>query len=485
MSSLAPPRPVAPERPPVGPERTPLAPERPHRLPVAVTVSGLAIPATIAAIVALSALLATIGTDARWLVALGHVIFRTGSIPSGIPFAAAATGHWSNSLVLAELVFEALEWGQGDRGLMIAQLVAVGIAMTALARDASGAGAGERSTSRTLAIVALGAAPSLVIVRVQLFSLALFPVVCAMLRADARNPSRRIWLVVPVLALWSNLHGAALLGLAVVLGYLALSRLRREPRLAVAVALAACASLLLTPAGIGTIGYYHGLLTNVAAERGEGMWGALSLSAPFDVILICAALALAFAARRARPALWELVVALALAVMTVQASRNGVWLLFFLAPLAARGGRERVGGRWAALAPVVGIAAACTLCFAIARGPVARGASPAIVERAIAAAHGSPVLANDEIDEQVAEAGGRIWAGNPIDAFSHAAQTDYLDFVDGSPGSLKAIGSSVSVVLVTNGSASQQLLAHTPQFKLAGHDSTASLYVRRPNLKST
>lgn len=291
MSSLAP--------------RRPLATERPHGLPIAVTVSGLAIPATIAAIVALSALLATIGTDARWLVALGHVIFKTGSIPSGIPFAAAASGHWSNSLVLAELVFEALEWGQGDRGLMIAQLVAVGIAMTALARDATSAGAGGRSTSRTLAIVALGAATSLVIVRVQLFSLALFPVVCAMLRADARNPSRRIWLVVPVLALWSNLHGAALLGLAVVLGYLALSRLRRDPRLAVAVALAACASLLLTPAGIGTIGYYHGLLTNVAAERGEGMWGVLSLSAPFDVILICAALALAFAARRARPALWS------------------------------------------------------------------------------------------------------------------------------------------------------------------------------------
>jgi hypothetical protein len=480
VSSLAPGRPLAPDRP-LAPHRS-AAPElegvRPPELAVPATISGLAVPATIAAIVALCALVATIGSDARWLAPLGDVIFKTGSVPSGIPFAAAATSHWSNSLVLAELVFALLEWGQGDRGLMIAQLVAVGIAMTSLARDARVGGAGERTTTRMLVIVALGAAPALAIVRVQLFSIALFPVVCAMLRADARNPSARIWLVIPVLALWSNLHGAALLGLAVVCGYLALSRARRQPLLAASVALVACASLLLTPAGIATIGYYHGLLTNVAAQRGDGMWGALSLSAPFDVILIGAALALAFTARRARPAPWELAVALALALMTVQASRNGVWLLFFLTPLAARGARERGRSRLTGLAPVAALAAACLLCVAIARGPVPRGASANIVAQAITAARGGPVLANDEIDEQVAEAGGRIWAGDPIDAFSRTDQADYLDFVDGDRGALNALPSAVRVVLVTNGSASQQLLARAPQFKLDARDSAASLYVR-------
>ena len=74
-------------------------------------------------------------------------------------------------------------------------------------------------------------------------------------------------------------------------------------------------------------------------------WGALSLTSPFDLILIGAALALAFTAWRARPALWEIVVTLALAVLTVQASRNGVWLVFFLTPLAARGARERAPDR--------------------------------------------------------------------------------------------------------------------------------------------
>ena len=88
------------------------------------------------------------------------------------------------------------------------------------------------------------------------------------------------------------------------------------------------------------------------------------------------------------------------------------------------------------------------------------------------------MLANDEIDEQVAEAGGRIWAGNPIDAFSRADQADYLNFVAGDRGALNALPPTVRVVLVSNGSASQRLLARAPQFKLDTRDAAASLYVR-------
>ena len=51
--------------------------------------------------------------------------------------------------MLAELVFNGLEGALGDRGLMLAQLLAVGIAMAVLARDARGAGpATERRAGR-------------------------------------------------------------------------------------------------------------------------------------------------------------------------------------------------------------------------------------------------------------------------------------------------------------------------------------------------
>jgi hypothetical protein len=436
------------------------------------------IAATAAAIVAVTALFATIGADSRWLVALGHVITTRGQVPSGIPFAAAPSGHWTNSLVLAELVFYGLDHALGDRGLMLAQLLAVGVALVALARDARAEGSDGTGTSRALLLATVGLLPALVIVRMQLFSLALFPVLCALLRADARRPSGRIWLVVPLLALWANLHGAVLLGVAVVLAYLGLSRFRRKRGVTCAVAAASCAALLLTPALLGTIGYYHGLLTNVAAEQGTGQWGPLSLTAPFDLVTIAVAGVLGVAARRAAPPAWELVVGFALAALTLHASRNGVWLLLFLVPPAACGFAHPARA-WAALVPAAGLAAACLLGYAIARGPVPGGASPSLLARAIALAHGSPVLASDGIDEQVAADGGRIWAGNPIDAFSRADQTEYLDFVNGDAAGRQALRDGVRVVLVPHGSAAQRLMERTPGFAADGGDSRTSLYVRR------
>ena len=55
----------------------------------------------------------------------------------------------------------------------------------------------------------------IVAIRGQLFSLPLFAVCVLLLRAETREPSRRIWLLVPLLALWGNLHGAVLTGAAV------------------------------------------------------------------------------------------------------------------------------------------------------------------------------------------------------------------------------------------------------------------------------
>ena len=89
--------------------------------------STVYIAATVAVIVAIAALLARVGADAQWLAALGHVIVQRHSIPTGIPFAAAPTSHWPNAIVLAELAFDALERTLGDRGLMLAQLLAVGV----------------------------------------------------------------------------------------------------------------------------------------------------------------------------------------------------------------------------------------------------------------------------------------------------------------------------------------------------------------------
>jgi hypothetical protein len=452
--------------------------------------STVLIIATVTLIVALAGLLAKIGADAQWLAALGHVIAVRHVIPAGVPFAAAPTGHWPNALVLAELVFNGLEGTLGDRGLMLAQLLAVGAAMTVLSRDARAAGGSSRATSGVLLVAALGTLPSLAIARVQMFSLVLFPVLVMLLRAEARNPSRRIWLVLPLLALWSNLHGAALLGLAVVLAYVLLVRLRQQPMTAVSVAIASPLALCLTPALGGTVSYYHGLLTNVAAQRGQGMWGPLSLHAPLDIVLLLAALALAVRVWRARPQLWEWAVLAALTLATIEASRNGVWLLFFLVPPAARAARAARTATaptaatpprtWEGLVPLAALASTVLIVFTIVRGPTAQVATKALVAQAIDLAHGSPVLAADGVDEQVALQGGRIWVGNPIDAFSKPEQAAYLDFLQGSAGGRQALAAQVRVVLVSRGSRTQALMNATPKFALVATDRRAAIYERMP-----
>ena len=439
------------------------------------------IAAAVAITVAVAALLGRVGADARWLAALGHTITAHGSVPSGIPFAAASSAHWPNALVLAELIFNALERAFGDRGLMLAQLVAVAAAMGVLARDARRAGAEPVSSARVLLICALGALPALVIARVQLFSLILFPVLLALLRAQARAPSRRIWLVVALLALWSNLHGAALLGLGTVLVFLLFGEGRAFPLRSIGVALASVLSLCATPALLGTVSYYHGLLSNLAAQRGQGMWGPLSLTSPLQVVMAACVIALLWRVRRRHLPRWELVLVVLLAPLTIQAQRNGVWLLFLLVTPAALAAGERVrgGAVWQRLVTAGVPIALAAVVFSIARGPLPAGASSRLIAAAIARADGSPVLAAQGLDEQVALAGGRIWMGDPIDAFSHPDQAAYLDWMSGSAQGARLLTPSIQVVLVQRRSASAKLMAAASAFEVAGADLNSVLYERR------
>jgi hypothetical protein len=450
--------------------------ERRLETPASVT-RPLAAPATVAALVlAVAAFLGTIGADSRWLAALGRVIVARGAIPKGVPFAGAPSGHWPNVPVLSELAFHGFQAAVGDRGLMIAQLAAVTFALAVLARDAVAAGAGTGALSLAMLAVGIGSLPSLAIARVQLFSLALFPLLVALLRSERRRVTRRIWLVLPLLALWSNLHGAALVGLGVTLAYLLLDRFRREPRTALAVALLAPVALCLTPALERTPAYYHGVLTNVAAQRGVGLWASLSPRRPFDVLLVLVSVALIAQLRARRPAAWEVATILALAALTVHTGRSGVWLLFFLLapvtlarPLAA----PRTRFLPAAVAALLAVTA-----FAIVRGPVSAAAGGRLVDRAVVLADDGPVLAEDSLAEQVALAGGRVWVGNPIDAFSHRDQAVYLDWLAGKPSGRLALEEPVEIVLVRRGEAAERVVARAPGFVRVASDGNAAIYRR-------
>jgi hypothetical protein len=151
--------------------------------------------------------------------------------------------------------------------------------------------------------------------------------------------------------------------------------------------------------------------------------------------------------------------------------------LFFLVGPASRSGAP-ARREWGYLAPLSCTVALALTAFAIARGPSTSSYDPPLVTRAVALAHGTPVLASDTLAERVALDGGMIWLGNPIDAFPRRDQAAYLDWLEGRRAGLRALVPAVHVVVVSRDSASARLMASADGFALIARDPAALLYER-------
>ena len=428
---------------------------------------------------AATALAAVIGADARWLAAVGAAIVDAGSLPHAIPYAAAPS-EWHDAPALGQLVFHGLESVLGDKGLLVGQLVAVAIALGALALDLRRAGARDELGAAVLVAVVVAAPAALLVVRAQLYSIALFPLLVLLLRSEAARPSRRIWLAVPMVALWANLHGGVLVGFCILAAYLVLKRHRRIE--AACVLAASAAALLATPALLHTVGYYAAVLGGAASQTHYGLWARLSLSDPLDLLYIAIAVPLLAAVLRRRPAGWELVVLIALASMSISSSRNSIWFLFFAATPAALG-LQRSGARGPRLSRRTASVCACVpalmIGLGLARTPAPTGPTARLLGETIAAAHGQPILAEPLDAEQLALQGQRIWIGNPIDAFARADQRLYLAWLRGTPQGDAILDKPVGAVLVRRGSAAERRLAATHLLREVGRDAQAILYAGR------
>jgi hypothetical protein len=383
--------------------------------------------------------------------------------------------------VLGELIFHGLQVLGGDKGLLLAQLVAATAALTLLALGMRALGAPDAASALVLIVVFFAAAPSFIIVRAQLFSLVLFCLALLLLRAEARSPSWRIWLLVPLFALWANLHGGVLVGYAVAGAYLALERSRRDPIVAAGVLTSSALALYLTPAFGDSGDYYLGVLRSEAALRGEGMWAPLSSHAPFDVLFVALAVPLVMFALRYGLQLWELACVAAFATFTVHAGRNSVWLICIVAAPAARGLGERflptLVPRRRAMLLCSWVPAAFLIAGVLQPAP-AGGATDRIRDRAAALAAGRPILADGLDAERLALEGHRVWIANPLDAFDMSDQRLYLDWLDAVPAGDRLLREG-TVVLVTRDSPPDRRLAHDSAYRCAGADVHARIYLRK------
>lgn len=424
--------------------------------------------------------LMTIGADSRWLAALGDAVFKTKGVPQGVPYATAASSGWHNVPVLGELIFAGLERGLGDYGLILAQVVAVAIALTVVARGM------PAEAGIVLVLVPIAALDAFLVVRSQVFSLALFPLLMLLLRREAAEPSRQIWLLVPLIALWANLHGGVLIGLAVAACYLLFDRIRHDRWTAVTVLIASAAAVFATPAGFETAAYYQHVFGNAWRASHQGLWASPSPRHPFDVAFFACIPVLGFMAIKARPRAWEYGAGAGLALSAATAARNEVWLVLFLAPAAVRHLQHLPAPRppvRRALTVVAFLLPAAVLALAIGNhSSSAVGATPALRQQAVSAAHGAPILADPYDAEQLALEGTKIVIGNPIDAFTQHDQWLYLHWLQGNETAADHLTSNAGAILIGKNDPAQRPVARNPAFCRAAADQRDILYVRCTDL---
>ena len=141
----------------------------------------------------------------RWIVQHG--------LPSHDTLTVFAHGHrWIDQQWLAQLGLYGL-WRLGGVKLALfvhALLVTSGLVGAALFARTRGATA--RSVTWIAIPVLIAYYPVASVMRPQSFAFPLFAAVLWLVLADARQPSRRVFWTLPLLVLWTNLHGSVVLG---------------------------------------------------------------------------------------------------------------------------------------------------------------------------------------------------------------------------------------------------------------------------------
>ena len=333
----------------------------------------LALPPLLLALGLLAVAPARMASDTWFGLAAGRDIARAG-LPHSDRLTVFTAGHpWQDQQWLAHLT----SYGIFDLGGLplvyladVACLVgALCIAMLA-ARSLGGSPLWIAAVASPLILIQVPSAA-----RAQTYAMPLFAALVWLLARDARSPDRRILLVLPLLALWANVHGSVLLGCALVVLRCAVGAapaLRGRDLRALArnggIALAALVAPFASPYGFGLLDYYRATMTNDALRSIVSEWGATTLRGWFGPLFFAfAALAIAGILRpEIRLRLFDSLCLALLVVVGLDALRNVVWLPYAAVVLLPAGlaawspesaGRSRLRPLlvWAAVAGAIGV----------------------------------------------------------------------------------------------------------------------------------
>jgi len=240
--------------------------------------------------------------------------------------------EWIDQQWLAQLALYGVHWAAGIAGVAILDVLLVGAAVGSAMAAARSLGATARSTF-LVALVCLFIAPWSWQIRAQAFALPLFVWCLWLAAAHVRRPGRRVFVALPLLVLWANIHGSVVLGAALVVlaaGVVAVARRsdRRSRWEAAALAIGATAAIFVTPYGSKIVDYYHLLLVDPPFGHVIVEWQRTKpegITAVFFVVLLLAVPLVALAWRRRTMTTFDV---LALGLVTVgalQAVRGLAW----------------------------------------------------------------------------------------------------------------------------------------------------------------
>ncbi len=191
-------------------------------------------------------------------VYFGNAMLRAGRIILNDPYNYSVPGHpWLRHEWLSEALMAALYNHFGNVGLKVWHLCVTAVAVVFIAQAEAETGAPVAIQFGVLATAAVTLTPAMQF-RPQIFTYALFAILIALLTRDRYGRRAPLWLAIPMLALWSNLHGGFFIGLVALGAYtgvigledlVARRGLRRAWRLAV-LTLVAAAATFLNPIGV-------------------------------------------------------------------------------------------------------------------------------------------------------------------------------------------------------------------------------------------
>jgi hypothetical protein len=266
-----------------------------------------------------------------WLTLVGGREIAANGLPTHDSLTVMTNGaRWIEQQWAARLGFYALvELG----GLNFALLVHVAVLVASFA----GGMAGARSLGASRTAVFWTAAGTMFVapwawqMRSQTFAFPLFIAVLWLLVSDSRAPSRRVLLVLPLLAVWANVHGSvvlaaalvALRGLTMVPAALR-SRTRSELLRAFVLLVVPGACVLASPYGLSLVDYYRSLLLNQAIGRYVVEWAPSTFPRDWAFFAL-AGVAVWLAARSRRGTAFEKLALLTTMASGLMATRNAVW----------------------------------------------------------------------------------------------------------------------------------------------------------------